>query len=353
MNMERLYNIGRKEISLWMRWLTILLIAILVQNCIETVNFNGEEVNDYLVVDGKVNLNDSVQTMLLTHTDYVGRSARFPPEFGATVMLLENDKIVGNYKEIEDGVYKIDYFIPKIGNSYHIDIQLKNGEHYASRPEVMPAPVPIDSAYFIFDGKRSLTVFSNIQIPNDDNVPYLRWRISHVYQRSDLPCGGLDGIGMCYYENRLSNENQLLILLDGGELQSGVKIKFPILNAKVTDDIFGEPTYYTVIQESLTLSAFNYWTKANTLLRQTGSIFDAPPGQVRGNIYNVDDANALVLGMFSAGYEDYVYIKTIPSDFLPLRINPYCGFPGIPKSPLPYPECCVCEPGIPKPSYWR
>ncbi|MDX1942275.1 MAG: DUF4249 domain-containing protein [Saprospiraceae bacterium] len=332
--------------------LILATFAALFQTCVNPVEFDRRDEDDILVVDGRVNLNDSIQTLLLTRTGPLGRSARFPTETGATVTLIENDKTVGTYVEEEPGVYKIYHFKPQIGNSYHIDIQLQNGDHYTSLPETMPRPVFIESAYFTYNGDRTLTLFSSIKIPEQDDPPYLRWKIKHVYQRTDLACGFFDNTSTCYYETNRATDNQLVPLLDGGELKPGTVIEFSITDVPVIDTIFGEVTYFTVFQETLTPAAFQYWEKVNTLLSQTGSIFDAPPGQIRGNIYKTDDANALVLGLFYATSEEIAYVKTFPGDFAPLDLAPFCGVPGVPPTPFPYPECCYCPFGIPRPDYW-
>lgn len=330
----------------------LAVFVALFHTCINPVEFDRRTEDDILVVDGKVNLNDSIQTLSLIRTGPLGRSARFPVEAGAIVTLIENDKTVGIYTEEEPGVYKIYNFKPQIGNSYHIDIQLQNGDHYTSLPETMPRPVLIDSAYFTFDGLRYLTLFSSIKVPEQDEPPYLRWRIKHAYQRTDIYCGGFDNVNTCYYESERATDNQLVPLLDGGELKPGSTIEFPIANAPVIDTVFGEISYFTVFQETLTPATFEYWQKVNTLLSQTGSIFDAPPGQIRGNIYKTDDANALVLGLFYATSEEIAYVKTFPGDFAPLDLVPFCGLPGVPPSPFPFPECCYCRFGIPRPDYW-
>ncbi len=341
-----------KKNSLIYKILFPIACAALLHACIDTVSFTGRKENNYLVVDGKVNLNDSVQTISLTRTDEVGRSGNFPPERGAKVVLLENSQSVASFLETKPGSYQIYNFKPTEGYLYSIDIQLQGGDHYASQPELMPSPVPIDSVYFIFDGNAYFTLFSNIHIPENKKAPYLRWRTQLVYQRSDLYCGALDQVTSCYYQLERKSDSQKLILLDGSELEPGANLAFPITTVLVADTLFGEVTYYTIYQESITPSTFQYWEKVNRLLTQTGSVFDTPPGQIRGNIYNVDDPNAPVLGLFYATAEDYARVKTIPTDFLPLHINPYCGAPGFPPNPFPFPDCCYCKFGIAKPDYW-
>ncbi len=330
--------------------LPVFCISMLLLTCEDPIAFERGKKADLLVIDGKVNASDTVQTVLLTHTDVVGRSARFPPEVGATVILIENESQRYDYVEIEPGIYKLFNFTPKVGNTYRIDIELSDKNHYTSQPEIVPQPVPIDSAYVIYDG--NLKLFTQVAIPTDDDGPYLRWRIRHVYQHTDQYCGFPDNITTCYYELNRATDNQLVLLLDGSELARGAVVQAPIIATPAIDSIFGEITFYTIYQEALTLSTFRYWEQVNRLLAQTGSIFDAPPGQIRGNIINVDNPNELVLGLFYATYEAIAYVKTFPADFAPLQLSSYCGIPGIFSNPFPE-DCCVCRPGIPRPDYWK
>lgn len=340
-----------KPFQLFYKILVITAFAMLFQTCVDPIGFDQQADDTLLVVDGKINANASEQTVLLTRTDVIGKSANFPPEAGATITLLENNKLIATYTETEPGVYKIFNFKPRIGNSYQVNVRLVNGEQYASEPQLLPKQVPIDSAYFTFDGARTLTLFTKITIPTEGEVPYLRGRIEHVYQHTDIYCGGLDDVKTCYYELNRATDNQLIPILDGSALERGLSVPFTVAQANVIDSIFGEVTYYTIFQESITLNTFRYWEKVQQLLEQSGSIFDAPPGQIRGNIYKIDEPEKLVLGFFYATSEEVAYVKTVPIDFLPLQLAPYCGIPGIFPNPFPD-DCCVCRFGIPRPDYW-
>ncbi|MFN7117237.1 MAG: DUF4249 domain-containing protein [Saprospiraceae bacterium] len=329
------------------------LVAILQQTCVDPINFDRRQKDDILVVDGSVALEDSTHTLSLTRTAAVGRSARFPPESGAQVLLLEDERIVGQYVEVESGVYQLANFKPQLGKLYHIDIQLQSGERYTSVPERVPQPVALDSAYFTYTGGRTMTIYARTTIPTQGEVPYLRWRLQQVYQMTDQYCGGLDQVTTCYYEANRSTDNQLVPLLDGGELEGGSVVSTAVVEVPIVDSIFGEITYFTVFQESLTPSIFEYWQKVNTLITQTGSLFDVPPGQIRGNIYNIADPEAPVLGIFYATSHDLTYVKAVASDFGELQLRPFCGVPGIFPNPFPYPQCCNCRFGIQRPEYWR
>lgn len=342
------------------RWNPILLFLLLVlvwSTCVDPVELKLAEQDDILVVDGSINVNDSVHTIRLIRTAPLGRSTAFPVEENAEVRILDQSGNMFSCNEEEPGVYRLRNFQPDPKHSYRLSIQLKNGKRFESTPQTTPTLVPIDSAYFIFDKINKLTLYAQIRIPDTVNSgPFLRWRISHAYQRTDKFCGFPDiGATTCYFKTRRATDNQLLPLLDGGRLVRGAVVQTSIGDAPVLDTIFGEVTYFTVVQETLTEEAFRYFERVNRLLIQTGSFFDIPPGTVRGNIFNVDDPDELILGVFFMNATTVDYVRTMPSDFLPLQINPYCGVAGFFPQPFPF-ECCYCtlwpNSTTEKPSYW-
>jgi hypothetical protein len=147
----------------------------------------------------------------------------------------------------------------------------------------------------------------------------------------------------------------LLPLLDASLLARGETAR-PFVAAKEANKIFGEVVFFNLYMETLSPEAYKYWNKVSQLITQSGSVFDPPPGVIRGNITNLSNPEELVLGYFYAAPEDTTRVKVYASDFLPYEINPYCGAPGLPPIPRPA-ECCNCTilPGASteKPFYWE
>jgi hypothetical protein len=63
-----------------------------------------------------------------------------------------------------------------------------------------------------------------------------------------------------------------------------------------------------------------YWEKLDKTVNRVGSIFDAPPSGVQGNIYNINSPEVTVLGYFEAITTDTTRRFTLPSD-LPVSIT--------------------------------
>jgi hypothetical protein len=320
--------------------IAVLSAALLLHSCIDVLDLRPATTSKLLVVDGKLTASAGTQLLRLSETSVVGRSANFPPVEGAQITLRDHLGNEGMYEEIEPGVYALDGSViaGTPGRTYILRIEV-NGEVYESLPETMPESVRPDSSFFVVTNGQLLNVYSSIPIPGDiERGPYFKWRSEYVYQLSEYFCHPLQPTKVCFVQQYFSN--QLLPILDGSLLARGETAR-PFVAATEADRRFGETVFFNVYQETLNPDAFTYWNKISLLLTQTGSFFDAPPGAVRGNVINLNKPEEPVLGYFYAAPEDTTRVKVLASDFLPVRINPYCGIPGFPPSPRPA-ECCGC-----------
>lgn len=336
-----------------MRHLFFVLITIAtLTTCVDPIDFKIRKEADLLVVDGSVSDSDGPHTVRLSRTDALGRSDNFPPVPGAQVTLV--DETLGNevaFNETGAGEYQLFYHC-YTGNTYRLKITLIGGEKYESLPETMPEPIAIDSTYSRYEQGKFAAAYCTFKIPENITGPYLKWQVENIYQVTEIYCGPFDPINTCYISR--SRDNQLLPVVDGSKLQRNTTYH-TFLQKLYLDNTFGEATYFNIWQESLTQDAFLYWSKVSQLLLQGGSIFDSPPGAIRGNIINTGNPNELVLGYFSAAPVRIAHLKTTRGDFPGAEINPYCGAAGFPPYPFK-PECCTCtlikSSTLERPDYW-
>ena len=100
------------------------------------------------------------------------------------------------------------------------------------------------------------------------------------------------------------------------------------------------PQSFYVTQQTITAEAFDYWSRIDLVSNQLGSLLDPPPASVRGNIYNIDDPNEIILGYFGAIAEDADVLFTNAGIFFEeFELLPYCGIPGF---EIFAPGCCNC-----------
>jgi hypothetical protein len=104
------------------------------------------------------------------------------------------------------------------------------------------------------------------------------------------------------------------------------------------DYSFHEKHYFTTYQSSITKEAHEYWRKVDILANQTGSIFDTPPAEIKGNVINVKDTQEKVYGYFQAANQTQDRFYLLPSDFpFPLLMKS-CTYD---LSIIEYPSRCL------------
>ena len=110
--------------------------------------------------------------------------------------------------------------------------------------------------------------------------------------------------------------------------------------------------YYTVILKAIDASAAEYWKEVASSITRDGTLFDTPPGKIRTNLRNVDDASDdLVLGYFyAAGIDTVRYLATPKATGFQRHL---CSALDTMEGP-----CCGCLEGfnnstLDKPHYWK
>jgi len=214
------------------------------------------------------------------------------------------------------GIYELSAEDSKgtIGNSYHIEVALSNGQIYQSEPEIVPELVKGDSIFFELSlqeeatpisvvRRPTLEVFIATSLPADKPI-WLKWDIQNRYSFPEVSCGPFSVPAICYASVDIFKEE--VLLLNGSNLSLDYLPKFKVAEKQLPnrDDEFRGRNYFLVNQQSITKSAYEYWRNINLVANQTGSIFDAPPAAVQGNLYNVNDPTETVLGYFEVSSVD-------------------------------------------------
>jgi hypothetical protein len=94
-----------------------------------------------------------------------------------------------------------------------------------------------------------------------------------------------------------------------------------------------------VKQYALTGDAYTFWQNLKKNTEQLGSIFDAQPSQINGNIHSVSNPAEPVIGYVSAGSVTskriFISNQQIPSAWLPTASNPACQLDTLYLSTIP------------------
>lgn len=347
MKMNPLKNIGITFIKSGIKLIWVLLFGA----CVTPVDFSIENISGTLVVSGQVS---PIQDQNIIQLGLTADTERLPePLSGATVTLF-ND-LGESYSYTEDAFSPGSYLLTDVsgvpGRTYHVQITTPSGAVYESIPEKMPDAVGQVSTHFEFsdeeftdsDGivstKSFINIFTNSELPPSEESVYLRWGIEEAFLLSptDFP----DPFGAipppCFIVQNA--DPQRIVMFNGDDIKT-TSIENLLIASRIVDWTFLERHYFSTYQSSITKEAYEYWYKVDILANQSGSIFDTPPAEITGNVFNVNDRSDKVLGYFQATNQSFDRFFLFSND-LPFRlVVPTCTFDNRPRLE-DYPSRCL------------
>lgn len=344
------------------KFITItFLIFTLAGGCIKEVQFSESPPPNLLVVDGRITTSEGPHILYLGRLVRYGQQIRRPvPD--AEVRLVDDEGRTYAYQYVPaEERYELTGVKGEIGRTYSIEIRTGNEQVYHSEPETL-LPVPeIDSLSYNVRFEETQTeagtlidryffnLFVNTRLHPMEEGPYLRWEVDYSYSFTEIQVHPLKIPATCYMTEPF---DPFRIKLFNGSEADGQSIRVD-LGSRSIDWRFNWRNYFNVYQSSLTEEAFRYWTNIDKVSDPSGTIFDAPPAAVRGNIRNINNTDEQVLGYFGASAIDTMRIFTTKYDIAPVAapaMIPLCRrTPGSSRIP---PACSNCM-SLPNSSYER
>ena len=337
---------------------TILALA----NCVRETDFlRSNEDENVLVVSGGFTDGAGPHVIRLTRPGDSNKQA-FEAVTGAEVVLSDDQGNAYTFQEITptDGkpsFYQLTGIQGVAGRIYTLDIQLPGGEHYRSRPETMPVRVKIDSVgvkgeLFItnesngaISKEQRAFAYAYATVPDQASGRYLRWDAEVVFIFNEIfknyypiPPPSFQ----CFVTNRISD--QLIELADLSAFQPGTSLYNRVGKRKI-DFAFEHRICFIVYQRTIGRNAYEYWKKIDQLISPTGTIFDAPPARVFGNVENLTDPGNPALGYFEISAIDTARVYTrdgLLGDEFKLNTIPYCQYDYTRWPPVNHLECDNC-----------
>jgi len=336
-----------------------LLCGWLFASCLTPVDIRTEQIGNKLVVSGQIS---SIEDQNIIQLGRTATTERLPvPLSGGSITLFDDLGNTYSYKEdlSTPGTYILTGGPGIPGRTYHIQIVLSTAEVYESKPEKMADTAGNISTHYEIareeftdaEGTVSTQPFAKIYanaglLANH----YFKWHVEEVYLLSptDFP----DPFGTtpppCFI---IQNADPQRITLYNGTELSASSIHNLLVASRIMDYSFWERHYFTTYQSSLTKAAFEYWDKINILANQTGSIFDTPPAQIKGNIFNVNDPSETVFGYFQAVNQTFDRFYMLNSDLPFPLLWSTCTFDN--RDYLLYPQRCLACLSVRNSSYNR
>jgi hypothetical protein len=294
-----------------------------------------KSVTGYLVVEGVINTGSDSTKFMLGRTVNLNSAATTAPVTGAQFVIQGNDNSSYTLTGNSAGIYTSSPLNLDNTKQYRVEIKTTDGKEYQSDYVPVKLTPAIDSVAPVIESS-GLQINLNTHDPAN-NTRYYRWDYTetwefHAEYSSDYISNGdsvvyrqpSQQIYFCY-----SNDNSTNILLgSSAKLTQDVITAAPITFIVSTSEKVETEYSILVRQYALTSDAYNFWTNLKTNTEDLGSIFDALPSQINGNIHCVTDPNEPVIGYISASTIQskriFVYNTSLPLSWV--TTYPYtCG----------------------------
>jgi hypothetical protein len=312
----------------------VLSIITLVFSCITPFIPVTDEVKELLVVEGLITDQPGINTVKISKSLPLGKKNAATPIKGCIVTISDNVNNTYNLKETVTGTYVTDTttFKGVIGRKYTLHIRTNssfgNLSFESSPVEMRPVPA-IDSVFYektlIRDADQYYPAVQGCQLylsthDPSNNCRFYRWEYSETWE-FHLPYSVPNRI--CW----LSSNSDRIKIKNTSALGTDKVTRYPInfISSNQTDRL---DVKYSILvnQYSLNEEEFLYWEKLQTVIEQTGGLYDITPAAIESNISCLDDPKNKVLGYFSVSAQSAKRIF-IQDNFLG-RTNQYSLCPG-------------------------
>jgi hypothetical protein len=286
-----------------------LVIGVLFYTCKKPYNpgvINSP--NSYFVVEGVINNGSDSTIVKLSKTVNISSSiitsgvdnctVQVEGEGGATYQLIPQ----GN------GYYVLPQLSLDVSKKYRLHIKTGDSKEYASDyVEVKKTPA-IDSVGFQVKDNM-LQLYANTHDAANATRYYRwaydeTWRFHAKYQSNFIvdhqygyinPRSASEANYYCFAGDKSST----IVLGSSAKLSQDVIFQQPITTIASTSEKIEMRYSILLKQYALTKEAYQFWENLKKNTEQLGSIFDAQPSQLIGNIHNLKDANEPVIGFIS------------------------------------------------------
>ncbi len=291
--------------------------------------------NSYLVVEGVINSGNDSTFIKLSKTVKLTSSTTTNPLLGATVT-VESDQNA-SFPLIdakETGTYSSGPLNLPASQKYRLHIITASGSDYLSDfVAVKPTP-PIDTIGFPIDVKDStVNLYVNAHNPAN-NTRYYRWDYietwefhSKYYSYFVLNAAGTAIVyrtpSQQVYECFTTVPSSNIVLTSTAKLTNDVVYQMPIIQIPFSSEKFEYKYSILLKQYALTPDAYQFYQNIKTNSEQLGSIFDAQPSELTGNIHNTKNANEPVIGYITVTNPQSKRIFITPDELPPNLVAKY------------------------------
>lgn len=341
-----------------MKKLAVILCFFSFISCREKYDYiPGTPDQGLLVVEGIVNTTGN-STIRLSRTTNLEEES-FVPEKSALVMVEGEDNSSFTFTPLGNGIYTSSVLPLADGSRYRLHIITKDNREYVSDYRAGITTQAIDSiSYTVTDGEVEFFVNSH---DADPKKYYFKYEVEETWEflsdfratlKFDVTRGPGDQINveLKYYDtinfslfdsiyrcwkSRVSND----ILIGSTEMLSESRIFLPVKKLRRDAWELGHIYSIYVKQYALSPEGYDFFRRLKKNSQSLGSVFDAQPSELAGNLTCINDPEEQVIGFveFSTSEEKRLFVHSdqLPGEPYDTGCRPF-GSGGILQFPYPF-----------------
>lgn len=299
-----------RKINYFISSLAVVILIIACKEPYEPTIISSN--NSFLVVEGVLNAGTGPSSIRLSRTFKLDDSARLRGELNATVMVEGKDNITRQFTMTGDGIYTNPGLNLSFNQEYRLRIITASGKEYLSDYVVAKNTPPIDSLGFA-QNERGVQVQVSTHDDNNNTRYYLwdfdeTWEIrTFFYSKFKYENGAIlprdisEDISTCWKYSSSSS----IIIGSSASLQADAIYRAPLTFIANGNEKLAVRYSPLVRQYALDKKGFEFYELMKKNTESLGSIFDAQPSEIRGNVHCVSDPAELVIGyVFASDIEE-------------------------------------------------
>lgn len=285
-----------------------LLGILLLSKCVEPFELPSAVADsDFLVVEGFVNVDEGISRIVLSRSQGLGVEVGPARESRAKVLVETEQRESFQLYETEPGLYQVSGLQLHYGTPYRLRIETSGGKAYVSAFVSTQKTPEIDSVTWSVS-QGGVQVAVNTHDPAN-STRYYKWDYEEVYEYSAyfnsqfvyrygevITRPQNESIYRCWR----TDASKAIHVGTTVQLSQDVVRNFPLVYHLGNSVQFGRKYSILVKQYGLSKNEYEYWQMLKKNTESVGSIFDAQPSQVTGNITCLTNPSEPVLGYFSA-----------------------------------------------------
>ena len=263
--------------------------------------------DSYLVIEGVLNAGSGATSIRLTRTFKLDDTATLKEETNSQVLVEGKDNTTRPLTVNGDGFYTSPNLNLAINQEYRLRITTANGKEYLSDYVVARKTPAIDSLGFRQDDE-GVQVYVNTHDDSGNTRYYLwnydeTWEIRTYYYSNYkyvngqvIPRGPGDDVSTCWKYGSSNN----ILLGSSARLQSDIIYRAPLTFMGNGNEKLAVRYSILLRQYALDKSGYEFYEMMKKNTESLGTIFDAQPSEIKGNIHCTSDPGELVIGYLSA-----------------------------------------------------